>query len=233
MESKNKTIISIPGLGGHKSVFDKYESQFQDFDFYRVDLIDIKKTTQDVLDIIDKKNNIVLLCNCYGLQIALRVLPLKGDKIKGLIVVEPYFGEFLFWRKPAIFINHLILEFLDILDFIGFRRKTFPNMDYSTVEKFPLFFQPFFDMWHQDLTKYFLKIDDVLTFEVPEKVELKTLFILSPKGFIQDQNKREVLKKAFVNSEIVELEEKSHNIVTIARMKISELVKNWLNKNNI
>lgn len=226
-----ETIICIPGLGGRANLFSKYKNVLSEYNLEFVDVINWKKAQGDVDKIIEKKEKVILFCNCYGSQLALRSIEKYPYKVSALIVIEPFFGEFLSWRKIAIVINWGILAIMNLTDFLGVRRTKFPEVDYNMVEKQPLFFQPFYDVWHQSMTDYFEKIDDVLKFELSPRVDTKTFFIFSPKGFIRDPKKRERLKSVFSNAELVELGKNSHNIMTLSYEEIATAVKNWLELN--
>jgi hypothetical protein len=96
------------------------------------------------------------------------------------------------------------------------------------VEQQPLFIQPLFDLKHQRSEQYFSKVADIATFRLPPRIETKTLFIFSPKGWMRDLAKREKLKQIFVHSNLVELGGNTHNIVTISRAEIAEEIRKWI-----
>ena len=224
-------IICIPGLGGHKNIFRYYAKEFPEHQMEFVQLINWHKAQEEVAHMIDASDEVILLCNCYGAQIALRAMYTRMEKVKALIIIEPFFFEFTPWFKfPFVFAQ--ILYFLKkITDHFGWRRKKYSKtIEYSSVELQPLCLQPLYDIQHQSLTDYFAKLIDIGTFRLPEKIETKTLFIFSPRGFTRDPIKREKIKKVFVNADVEELGENSHNIATLSRVKLAEAIKKWIEK---
>ena len=153
-------------------------------------------------------------------------------KITALIIIEPFFGEFVPWpwKKIALITNRGIVHLMRWTDRLGLKRTKFPEVNYNIVEKQPLFFQPFYDIAHQSMTDYFEKIEDILTFELPQSIETKTYFIFSPKGFIRDPKKRDRLKSIFVNSDLVEIGKNTHNIMTLSYEEIGKALREWLRK---
>jgi pimeloyl-ACP methyl ester carboxylesterase len=226
-----ETIICIAGLGGRSSLFNKYGDILSDYNLKFVDVINWQVAQKEINSLVEKSENVIFLCNCYGAQLALRAIEKTPEKVSALIVIEPYFGEFFPWRKTALVINHGILSFVKLLHLSGIKRTKFPEIDYTWVERQPLFLQPFSDIRHQSLNDYFGKIDDILTFGLPSCVNTKTLIIFSPKGFVRDAKKRARLKSVFSNSRLVELGKNSHNIMTLSREEIATSVKNWLKLN--
>lgn len=228
-----ETIVCIPGLGGRANLFSKYKGALSEYNLEFVDVINWKKAQDDIDQMIEKHEKVIFFCNCYGMQFALRTIEKNPSKISALVVIEPYLGEFLSWRKIAIVINWCILAIMNLTDRLGIKRTKFPEVDYNWVEKQPLYLQPFYDIWHQSMTDYFEKIDDILKFELPSHVDTKTFFIFSPKGYIRDPKKRERLKNVFPNAELVELGKNSHNIMTLSYDEIATAIKNWLKLNVI
>ena len=80
----------------------------------------------------------------------------------------------------------------------------------------------------QNLTDYFSKIDDMLTFKLPERVHVPTLFIASPKGYLRSPRDRKCLSSIFINSRFLEVSIKTHNIVPLASHEIVALMRPWL-----
>ncbi len=229
-----KTILCIPGLGGRENLFDKYKEALSNHRLISLDVIDWQKAQVEVDKLVETEpGQIILFCSCYGIQLALRTIKKNKAKVAALIVVEPYFGEFLFWRSIARPINKFILGIIKFAHYLGFGREKFRYVDYNMVEKKPLFVQPFYDIIHQGSKDYFEKIDDILTFELPNLIETKTLFIFSPLGFIRDPRKRARLKNVFINADMVEIGERTHNIMTLSYKVIAEAIVNWLKNNNL
>lgn len=223
-------IICIPGLGGHENVFANYAQDLAEFDVETVSLIDWRKTHEEVSRIVNASDTVIFLCNCYGAQIALRAMYARPSKTIAFIVIEPFFAEFFSWAWMAEFFIGLLLFVKKFTDMLGLKRKTYTEVDYSKVEEYPLFLQPFFDMQHQSLTDYFTKMEDIATFRLPVRVDTKTLFIFSPGGFMKDGAKREKLQSIFVHSEVVEMGEKSHNIVTLSRKQLVNVIIDFVRK---
>lgn len=228
-----ETIICIAGLGGRSNLFNKYGDILSDYNLKFVDVINWQVAQKEVNWLVEKSESIIFLCNCYGTQLALRAIEKTPNKVSALIAIEPYFGEFFPWKKTALVANRGILSFVKLLHLLGIKRTNFPEVDYNWVERQPLFLQPFSDIRHQSLKDYFGKIDDILTFDLPPRVNTKTLIIFSPKGFVRDAKKRAHLKSVFSNSELAELGKNSHNIMTLSRQEIATSVKNWLKLNGI
>ncbi len=222
-------IICIPGLGGHKNVFRNYAKEFSDFDVKFVQLINWRKTSEEVARMVDDSDEpVVLLCNCYCEQTALRVMYHRESKIAGLVVIEPFFWQFAQWQLWGIWMSAFWAWVMKYKKYLGLGRKKLGTVDYALVEQQPLFLQPLFDLKHQRSEHYFEKVHDIATFRLPPRVETKTLFIFSPKGWMRDPTKREKLKQIFVASDLVELGGNTHNIVTVSRHQIAEAVRNWL-----
>jgi hypothetical protein len=228
------SIICIPGLGGHPSVFNGYTGLFSGYKLYPITIIDRRKAIEDIKEIIRKEGKVIFICSCYGIQLALEIVDEMPSAADQLIVIEAFFAEFQWWKKPAILINNVLMFLCRITDWLGLRRKKlyWQSVDYSKLGKYPIFVQPVFDMaWH-NLTDYFIKLNDILTYKLPEKVEIKTLFVLSPHGFIQSPKIKKRLAEIFVNSEIVEISKKGHNIITNSQKLTAVPVREWLAKNN-
>ncbi|MEK9170555.1 MAG: alpha/beta hydrolase [Patescibacteria group bacterium] len=236
MDINKKTIICLPGLGGHESVFYEYQKFFNGHGMHFLQIINEEKSFKEITEICgERAGNIVFLTNCYGAQLAIRLinsLPWNQDKISGLIIIEPFFSEFHHWRRPARTINKLILLALSAADKIGFKRKWYrKNVDYNELARYPLFFQPIFDMQWQNLDDYFKKILSLLYFQLPkQKINVPTLLIFSPKGFMQNKGRRKIVSDFFQNSSIEEIQTKSHNIITLAKDEIGDMINSWLSR---
>ncbi len=231
--NKTRTILCIPGLGGHRSAFNGYAEILSNYSFRYVEVIDWRNAIDELKSIIQEEQEVILLCSCYGVQLALRLIEAMPSNIRGLILIEPFFAEFHWWHQPARILNAGIVWFLKLTDRLGLRRKKFLyQIDYAKLAKYSVFFQPFFDIRWQNITDYFLKIDDFLTFKLPLKIETKTLFTLSPKGFLRNQKIKESLIDIFLNADIVEISEGGHNIITVSREAVSTSIREWLAKND-
>ncbi len=223
-----KTIISIPGLGGHPTVFKGYEKILFAYDFYHATVIDWRKAQEEIELIALERGPVILLCNCYGAQSALRLIERFPDAVESLVIIEPYFSEFSWWSPVAFIANKIIIAFMQITDFFKIRRTKFKvNIDYSYLPKYPLFLQPLFDIQYQNMTDYFTKIDDILNFRLPKQIDTKTFLIFSPKGFIRG-SLREKLFDIFKNSEIKEVGKNTHNIVAVSREDVAIAINDWL-----
>ncbi len=86
-------------------------------------------------------------------------------------------------------------------------------------------------MQWQNLNDYFNKIESWLHYRLPEqKLNVPALLIFSPKGFMRNNNHREILSKFFKNTSIEEIPTKSHNIITLAKDEIGRIIEPWLNQ---
>ncbi|MES2315616.1 MAG: hypothetical protein V4486_02670 [Patescibacteria group bacterium] len=227
-----KTIICIPGLGGRANLFNKYKGSFPGFNIKTLDVIAWQEAQAKVDQMLaDETEGVIFFCSCYGAQFALRAMEKYPVKTEALIVVEPFFMEFVWWRKIGYFLNNLVLLIIRGTHAIGLGRSKFKEVDYNMVEKQPLFFQPFYDISHQGSKDYFEKLKDIATFKLPPKVETKTLFIFSPRGFMRGLKKRARLQKIFINGDYIELGPNSHTIVTLAFQDITTAIKKWIGEN--
>ncbi len=228
-----KTIICIPGLGGKANIFDNYKESFPDFNLKFVDLIDWRKTQEEVYSLVEKNDQVIFFCSCYGSQIALRAIERFPARVAALAIVEPFFAEFLFMRKVQVAINNAILVIIKFVNSLGIRRTKFKEVHYNFVEKQPMIVQPVYDLMHQRFRDYFEKLKDIGGFELPPRVETKTLLICSPNGFVHTLERRARLKSIFVNSDLVELGDNTHFIMTTSSQEVATALKAWLSKNNI
>ena len=118
-------IICIPGLGGHKNIFRQYAKEFPEYEMEFVQLIEWRTAQEEVARMIDDTDAVILLCNCYGAQIALRAMYTRMEKVKALIVIEPFFFQFTQWLKFPLFIAHALYALNKITDRLGLRRRTY------------------------------------------------------------------------------------------------------------
>jgi hypothetical protein len=234
------TIICLPGLGGHKTSFQGYEKLLNRHKVLFTQIIDPKESFEEIKKICESQNSqnekIIFLANCYGAQFGIRLIDiLPVGKIKGLIIIEPFFAQFHFWRWPADVINRGILAILFLAEKLGIRRKKFwSEINYAKLSKYSIFFQPIFDMRWQPLPDYFKKIADILHFKLPkDPINVPTLLIFSPKGFMQDEERKKELSKLFVDTTIEEVQTKSHNIITLSQQEIAHIVLSWIDKLSI
>ena len=222
-------IVCIPGLGGHESSLAAYRELLPEYDFRFLRLVNIAEASRDLEGICRNENNVTLLCNCYGVQLAIRAIQKMPEKISRLIVVEAFFAEFHHWMVVPMVVNKWLVLICQLTDLLGLARRKFPTrIDYVKMAKYPIYVQPIFDIRWQNLTDYFLKIDDILTFRLPAEVAVPTLFILSPKGYLRSAADRKAVQSVFVNSDIVEVNENTHNIVSLSRQPISSIIRDWL-----
>lgn len=225
-----KTILCIPGLGGHPSAFGLYESLLKEFKFRFIEFVNIKKALVDLQKIINEENEVILFCSCYGIQLALKIAEFMPQTIGGIIVVEPFFAQFHWWRTPAVQLARGLLWLSKTTDKFGWRRKTFDyRPDYVKLSKYPIYCQPIFDMRWQNLTDYLDKIRDLLLFELPLRVETPTLIVFSHKGFIRSEKIKKNISEIFVNSTSIETGSGTHNIITMSGKPVAEAVRNWIN----
>ena len=227
---KKTTILCLPGLGGHRSVFNGYSDMIPDQMFRYVEMINWQDTMKEIEQIAREREKIIIMCNCYGTQLALRLIEKDPSSVIGLILIEPVFAEFYPKLTMLNPINSAVIKLMEFTDRIGLRRKKFDYpIDYRKLSKYPMFIQPFFDMRWQNMTDYFKKIKDVLTFKLPQTVNVKTLFILSSKGYLRSPKTREKIYNIFKNHDSVEIRTDTHNIVALSRKEIAGHIKNWLN----
>lgn len=226
-----RTIVCIPGLGGHPSVFKGYAELLSDYNLRYVDLVDWEKTLAEIKEITKKEGKVIFLCSCYGIQLALRVIEEMPNAVTHVIVVEPFFTEFKLLQPVAKVVSEWIIKFLKWTDALGLRRKKFiKNIDYTKFGKYPIFVQPLFDFAWQNLTDYFIKWNDIIVFKLPKRVETKTLLVLSPKGFIRSKKIEQKLGEIFVKGDIVKIPRNGHNIITNSQELVAGQIRKWLTK---
>lgn len=232
---KSKTIICLPGLGGHQTSFKGYEKIFADFKIVFTEIVNPEKSFQNIKTIcLEQDGSIMLLANCYGAQLGLRLVQeLPSKKIEGMIIIEPFFAQFHWWRWPGLFAVRLMLAVLFVATHLGIRRRhLWENIDYAYLARYPISVQPIFDMRWQNLPDYFRKIDDILTFHLPKDlVHIPALLIFSSEGFMRDINHQERVARIFCQTSTQEVSVKSHNIITLAQKEIGEIILDWFSKN--
>lgn len=225
-----QTIICIPGLGGRANLFDKYEAVFTDFKLEAVDVINWREAIENICTLVQKEDKVILLCSCYAVHLALRVIDRYPEKVTHLVLIEPFFGEFLHFRKIQLATCQVLLAIIKFGDKLGIGRRKFIKVDYNFVEQQPMMLQPFYDLAHQSFRDYFEKLKDIGSFQMPERVETPTLFILSPKGFVHTKKRRDRLQSVFVHSAITEVKKDTHFIMTTSPGEIAEATRTWLKK---
>lgn len=230
--NQKKSIIFIPGLGGHESAFGGYADFFPDYSIHCVEVVDWRKALDDLEKIIQKEKEAILFCSCYAVQLALRLIKKNPRSVSHIVLIEPFFAEFQWWRGPAKILNSMILSLVKIADKVGLRRRNFRYQpDYTKISRYPVLIQPLYDMRWQNLTDYFSKIEDLLNFRLPPRVGTKTLFVLSYKGFLRSARIKKKLFEVFSKADAVEIKQKGHNIITISQKAISREIRKWLSQN--
>lgn len=229
-----KKILCIPGLGGHASVFSEYFEILSEYELQSIEFVNRDKALADArAALAAEKEPIALFCHCYSSQLGIRLAAEMPDKISRLIFLEPYFVEFHPWMKTLLPVGFILLWLMRFLDWIGLRRKNFTYQpDYVALAKYPIYFQPFFDMRWQDMTDYFDKCYDILTYKLPAGVDTPTLMIFSPEGFSRNPVIRENLRKIFSRVRMAEMPEGTHNVITMGGAAVASSVREYLNSND-
>ena len=231
LQTPKGVVVCIPGLGGHESSLREYVDLLHEYDVRLIQLVNHRQTLADMIELCRREQAVIFLCNCYGLQLALRASDELPGKIRGIIVIEAFFPEFHSWSKVALVLNTSMLAIIRFFGRLGVKRRRFwTGIDYARLAKYPMAVQPLFDMLWQNLEDYFWKIEDILPFRLPRRVTIPTLFILSPKGYFRSQADRARVQKIFAHSHIVEVTSKSHNIVALAAAEIVAIIRLWLAK---
>jgi GT2 family glycosyltransferase/pimeloyl-ACP methyl ester carboxylesterase len=229
MANGKPLMIGVPGLGGHESSLAEYVPLFPSYDLRIVRLVDHERALQEILALCEKEAEVIFLCNCYGLQLALRAAEKMPEKVNGIIVIEAFFAQFHRWAPLARGINRGFIRTVRGLNKLGLRRTRFwSGIDYAKLARYPIYFQPAFDMLWQDLGNYFSKIDDILSFKLPAHVSTPTLIIASPGGYLRSARNRRRLRHVFGNLRILEVEDRTHNIVSTSAKEIVTLSNDWL-----
>lgn len=224
-------ILCIPGLGGHASVFAEYMEILSEHEMRSIEFVNRDKALADARAAIrEEKNPVILFCHCYSAQMGIKLAAEMPDKVSRLILLEPYFVEFHPWMKLLLPVGFFLLWSNRFLDWIGLRRKSFTYQpDYIALAKYPIYFQPIFDMRWQNMTDYFDKCYDILTYKLPRRVDAPTLMIFSPKGFSRDIAARESLKKVFADVRMAETPEGTHNVITMGAPAVAKVIRESLN----
>jgi pimeloyl-ACP methyl ester carboxylesterase len=215
-------------------VFSEYVEILSEYELRSVEFVNITKALADAkAALAAEKKPVVLFCLCYSSQLGIRLAAEMPDKVSQLIFLEPYFVEFHLWMKVLLPITFGIWQFMRFLDWLGIRRKNFtyqPN--YVALAKHPIYFQPFFDMRWQNMTDYFHKCYDILTYKLPARVDAPTLMMFSPKGFSRSSASKEKLKEIFPHARMVEMREGTHNVITMGAPAVSVVIREFLNAND-
>jgi pimeloyl-ACP methyl ester carboxylesterase len=229
--ASGKRMICIPGLGGHPSVFAEYLDMFPGYELKAIEFVSRKKALEEArAALAAEKEPVVLFCHCYSAQLGIQLAEEMPEKVGGLVFLEPFFVEFQPWMKILLPINLILLGLMKILDFLGLRRRKFSYQpDYVALAKYPIYFQPFFDMRWQNPTDYFDKCYDILTYKLPKSVGAPTLMIFSPQGFSRDPGTRRRLGEVFQRVRIVEVGKGTHNVITMGASSVAEAIRESLN----
>lgn len=230
MESAtSNTIVFVPGLGGHRSVFNGYGTIIGGNSFKYLEIVNWPKAAADLEQIAQECGQVMIIAHCYGAQLAIRLIEKNPSAVKRLVIIEPFFSEFYPIIRSLMPVNWIILKTLEIMDYLGLRRKKFNYIpDYQKLAKYPMVFQPLFDWRWQNMTDFFKKTQDIATFNLPPRIETKTLFVVSPGGYLRSSRKREKIFNIFVNHDIIEISQNTHNIITVSGDKIARSIKKWL-----
>jgi pimeloyl-ACP methyl ester carboxylesterase len=226
----SKTLICLPGLGGHPSAFSEYVALLPEYELRSIEFVNRRKALADARTAIQAaEGQVSLFCHCYSAQMGIQLAAEMPGKVSHLIFLEPFFVEFQPWLQIS---RPLILAILWTVRFfgrIGVRRRKFTYQpDYIALAKYPIYVQPFFDMRWQNLPDYFDKCYDILTYRLPQQVDTPTLMIFSPNGFSRDPANREHLKKIFTKARMVEMQNGTHNVITMGAAPVAKLVREYL-----
>lgn len=232
MDSRKSVIICVPGLGGHESSLRDYKGLLPEYDLRYLRLIDHTQALHDIIAIARREERVTVIANCYGAQPAIRAMAAVPGCIERLVIVEPFFAERRAWRLLGLAAVLAIVSILRLLHALGISRKRFPtHVDYTTFAKYPIFMQPLYDIRWQSLMDYFLKLEDIATFKLPERIETPTLFVVSPKGYMRSSRDRAWLKSIFVHGSFAEVNHQTHNIISRAAADIAPAIRTWLARN--
>lgn len=226
---RREVVICIPGLGGHRTSLSEYKALLPGRELQFVEVVDHRAAQTHIAHLCDEADAVIFLCNCYGLQLALRAAARVPGKVRALVVVEAFFPQFHAWPRAVLPVNRALLAVVNFFIRLGVRRsRLWTGIDYGRLARYPLFVQPFFDMLWQGLDDYLRKIEDALTYRLPERIDTPTLFILSPNGYFTNGEHRKEVQRIFTRSEIVEIYSKSHNLVSLAAPAIAATADRWL-----
>lgn len=226
-------IICIPGLGGHASVFAEYADLLPDYDLRFMEFVNRAKALADARQaIVSAGGPVVLFCHCYSAQMGIQLAADFPDKVSHLVFLEPFFSEFQPWMKVLRPISWTILRLMEFSDKIGLRRRRLTYQpDYIALAKYPIYIQPIFDMRWQNLTDYFDKCYDILTYKLPPRVATPTLMMFSPNGFSRSPSIRDRLQNVFVSARIEEMRSGTHNVITMGSAPVAASVREYLENN--
>jgi pimeloyl-ACP methyl ester carboxylesterase len=228
-----KPLICIPGLGGHPSVFAEYAALLPEYDLRSIEFVSRDKALADARAAISAaaaaNGPVPLFCHCYSAQMGIQLAAEMPDKVSELIFLEPFFAELQPWMKILQPITLAAREIVKFFGRIGVRRRKFSYQpDYIALAKYPIYIQPLFDMRWQNLPDYFDKCYDILTYKLPQRVNVPTLMIFSPNGFSRDPANKEHLKTIFLNARLVEMKAGTHNVITMGAAPVAETVREYL-----
>lgn len=225
-----KTLICIPGLGGHPSVFSEYPGLLPEYELRPVELVDHRKALAEVRTmLVAAKDPAILFCHCYSAQMGIQLAAEMPDKVERLILLEPFFVEQHRWLKTLIPLAILLMGMARFFSWIGVRRRNLNyRPDYVALAKYPIYLQPFFDMRWQNLPDYLDKCYDILAYGLPANVATPTLMIFSPSGFLRDRAKRERLKQIFSRLAITETPDGTHNVIAMAAGSVAAAIRQYL-----
>lgn len=225
-----KTILCIPGLGGHPSVFAEYAPLLPEHKLRSMEFVNREKALADARAVLaEEKDPVILFCHCYSAQMGIQLAKEMPAKVSHLIFLEPFFTEQHPWTKVLKPIDLAVLGIVKFFSFIGVRRRKFTYQpDYIALAKYPIYVQPLFDMRWQNLTDYFDKCYDILTYKLPQRVDTPTLMIFSPQGFSRNPAKREYLKNIFPRTRIIEMQAGTHNVITMGAASVVDTIRDYL-----
>ena len=222
-----KTLLCIPGLGGHPSVFNEYVALLPEYRIRTIRFVNRADALRDARAILaEERGPATLFCHCYSAQMGIQLAAEMPEKVERLIFLEPFFAELKPWMKLLLPVGIFLLSAARLTDAIGLRRRRFRyEPDYIALAKYPIYLQPFFDMRWQNLTDYFDKCYDILTYRLPARVEAPTTMLFSPNGFSRDPRAKEKLKKIFVRSRVVEMQDGTHNVITMGGAPVAAAIR--------
>jgi pimeloyl-ACP methyl ester carboxylesterase len=229
--TQKKTVLCIPGLGGHRSVFANYVDLLPEHNLHFIELVDRRTALAAARAFLERQEGqTTLFCHCYSAQMGIQLALEMPDKVKELIFLEPFFSEFQIWMRLLLPINVLFLAIVNFFDMLGLHRQRFTYQpDYVALAKYPIYLQPFFDMRWQGLDDYFDKCWDILTYRLPPRVDTPTLMLFSPGGFTRDARIKEKLLRVFPKASMVAMNNGTHNVITMGGSPVAAAVRKALN----
>ena len=230
MQLLKKKMLCIPGLGGHRSVFAEYVSLLPGYEMEFVELVDRRRTLAEARAALSAASGpVILFCHCYSAQMGIQLAAEMPEKISQLIFLEPFFVELQPWMKLLLPVGWTLLRLSQLFEALGLRRRRFTYQpDYVALAKYPIYFQPFFDMRWQNLTDYFDKCYDILTYKLPQSVKTPTLMIFSSNGYTRDPAAREHLRIIFSDLRVVETPAGSHNVISMSPATVAGAIRESL-----